>query len=87
MTLGARGAIAIDAGARPLTAAPPDLDAPVVDTVGAGDALSAVLVLGLARGWPLARTLERAVGFAARVCRSRGAVPDEAGVREAVLAP
>lgn len=45
------------------------------DTVGAGDAFSAVTILGHLRGWPLAKTLERATQFAARVCTIRGALP------------
>jgi len=49
----------------------------VVDTVGAGDAFTAVLVTGRARGWPAAATLERAADFAAAVCGLRGACPDD----------
>ncbi|HEY5603775.1 MAG TPA: carbohydrate kinase [Gammaproteobacteria bacterium] len=47
--------------------------AKVVDTVGAGDAFSAVTILGLTHRWPLAVTLERALEFAAAVCEQRGA--------------
>mgnify|MGYP005750303665 CR=1 FL=1 len=45
-----------------------------VDSVGAGDAFSAVTILGLLRGWDMALTLERALGFAARICQQRGAL-------------
>lgn len=47
----------------------------VVDTVGAGDAFSAVFLLGHLHRWPLALTLERANAFAAAICCIRGAVP------------
>jgi len=54
-----------------ISGAPVTVD--VVDTVGAGDAFSAVVILGLIRQWSLAQTLERALEFAARVCQQRGA--------------
>ena len=47
----------------------------IVDTVGAGDAFSAVSILGLLRGWPLADLAKRAVDFAAEVCRMRALPP------------
>lgn len=46
----------------------------VVDTVGAGDAFAAVLLLGLIHAWPAATTLERAQSFASRIVANRGAV-------------
>ena len=45
----------------------------VADTVGAGDALAAVMLLGLARCWPLEVSLERAQSFASAVVGQRGA--------------
>lgn len=45
----------------------------VVDTVGAGDAFSAVMLYGLIRGWPLELSLQRAMAFAAAMCEQRGA--------------
>jgi len=45
----------------------------VVDTVGAGDAFSSVVILGLTHKWPLKIILERALEFAARICQQRGA--------------
>lgn len=45
----------------------------VVDTVGAGDAFSAVVILGLERGWAAGEILERALEFASAVCTIRGA--------------
>jgi fructokinase len=46
----------------------------VIDTVGAGDAFFAVLLIGELAGWPLADTLSRAARFAANVCTLQGAV-------------
>lgn len=46
----------------------------VKDTVGAGDAFSAVLLLGGVRQWPLPLTLSRASAFATAVCSLSGAV-------------
>lgn len=51
----------------------------VVDTVGAGDAFSSVLLLGDCLDWPLGITLERAGELAAEVCGMRGAVPSDPG--------
>lgn len=48
----------------------------VVDTVGAGDAFAAVFLLGLILGWSMQLTLDRAHGFAAKICNLRGAIPD-----------
>jgi fructokinase len=45
----------------------------VVDTVGAGDALASVMVLGLVRGWPLEVSLVRAQAFASALVGCRGA--------------
>jgi len=77
VTLGARGAVWFgpDGGfhASPAPAAP----AVLVDTVGAGDAFSAVFLLGRARGWPLDVLLARANEFAGAVCGIPGAVPDD----------
>ncbi len=51
----------------------------VIDTVGAGDAFSAIFLLGRARGWPLALTLARANEFAGAICAVTGAVPQDMG--------
>ena len=49
----------------------------VVDTVGAGDALASVLLVGLNRGWPMRLTLERAQQFASAMVGQRGATVDD----------
>ncbi|WP_323139821.1 PfkB family carbohydrate kinase [Massilia phyllosphaerae] len=51
----------------------------VIDTVGAGDAFSAIFLLGRARGWPLELTLARANEFAGAICAVTGAVPQDMG--------
>lgn len=48
-------------------------DVLVVDTVGAGDAFSSVLILGILEDWPLRLTLNRAHAFAGAVVGLRGA--------------
>jgi fructokinase len=48
----------------------------VVDTVGAGDAFSARLAVGLVSGEEIEKTVEEACRLASRVCSRRGAVPD-----------
>jgi len=51
----------------------------VIDTVGAGDAFSAIFLLGRMRGWPLATTLARANEFAGAICAIPGAIPNDMG--------
>lgn len=79
VTLGADGALMVPAAGEPLRlpASPPPA---LADTVGAGDAFAAVLILGLTRGWPLPDTLERALGFAARICAQPGATAADRGL-------
>jgi fructokinase len=78
VTRGARGAIARTAEGH-LHAVEPTGGLPVVDTVGAGDAFTSVLILGLLREWPMAEILERAQSFASRLVGVRGATVDQAG--------
>lgn len=72
VTLGATGAFAVDAEGHLATVRPAD-EVAVVDSVGAGDAFAAVLMLGLLRDWPLPATLERAQAFASAIVGVRGA--------------
>ncbi|MCG2634424.1 MAG: carbohydrate kinase [Gammaproteobacteria bacterium] len=55
----------------------PSPDIHPVDTVGAGDAFAAVILLGLLQEWPMALALERAQQFAAAVVGCRGATVSE----------
>ncbi len=52
----------------------PEKETKVVDTVGAGDAFSSVMLLGILRDWPLTLCLQRAQEFASAVVGIRGAV-------------
>ncbi|MDA2928605.1 carbohydrate kinase [Acidobacteria bacterium AH-259-O06] len=76
VTLGADGAFLVTAGEETFWGRPTQ-QAEVVDTVGAGDAFSAVMILALLNQWPRAKGLERALEFASRVCARKGAIgPD-----------
>ena len=55
----------------------PDNTSDVVDTVGAGDAFSSVLLLGLHKAWPLQEILNRAQAFASTVVKQRGATTQD----------
>ncbi|WP_132977186.1 PfkB family carbohydrate kinase [Thiobaca trueperi] len=72
VTLGGEGALALTADGAEARIAPPAITE-VVDTVGAGDAFAAVLILGILHDWPLTTTLERAQSFASRIVGQRGA--------------
>jgi len=75
VTLGARGAVYFGADGTFADAPPAAMPGTLADTVGAGDAFSAVFLVGRAHGWPLAQTLARANEFAGAVCCIAGAVP------------
>ena len=84
VTRGAQGALAFHrSGER--VAVEPEQNSEIVDTVGAGDALSSVVLLGLLRGWPLQVTLQRAQGFASRICGQRGATSREVQMYQTFL--
>ena len=51
--------------------------APIVDSVGAGDAFSAVAIAGLLSDWPMDILLRRADAFARQILGIRGAVPQD----------
>ena len=52
----------------------PQLAAEVVDTVGAGDAFTAMYLHGLLNDWDIAKSLDYATRFASRVVGLRGAI-------------
>jgi fructokinase len=76
VTLGDQGVMAVVEYGSDYRIAP-EVNLNVVDTVGAGDALTAVLILGLEQQWPLELTLERAQQFASAMVGQRGAVVDD----------
>jgi len=48
----------------------------VVDTVGAGDAFASVLCIGYLQRWSLKKINRLANNFAAEICRTKGALPE-----------
>jgi fructokinase len=72
VTCGERGAVAVNKQGEFFEVVPADTVS-VVDTVGAGDAFSAVLLLGLQHDWPLPLTLQRAQAFASALVGQQGA--------------
>lgn len=71
ITQGADGAF-IACGSQIIKTEPVKVGA-LVDAVGAGDAFSSVVMLGVLKQWSLANILERAVQFSAEICAIRGA--------------
>ena len=63
LTLGEQGALAFEAS-QEVTEVTPKRESEIVDTVGAGDAFSSVVILGLLKGWPCQLTMQRAQDFA-----------------------
>jgi fructokinase len=72
LTRGAGGSLLVSGGA---WSEHPGLPARVADTVGAGDAFTAAMTLGLLAGWPLDRINRLANEIAAYVCSQPGATP------------
>lgn len=78
LTGGERGASLFTAAGERLDTSPSG-KVEVVDTVGAGDAFSAVMILGILRGWPLQTCLDRAQSLASAVVGQRGATVHDPG--------
>ncbi len=76
LTGGERGARLFTADGETLEARP-GRQVEVVDTVGAGDAFAAVVILGILRDWPLQTCLDRAQALASAVVGQRGATVHE----------
>jgi fructokinase len=77
VTLGEKGALLKQPQEPLLEQSPPAIQ--IVDSVGAGDAFSAMCIAGLLRGWPAKYLLEQALLFAAAVCQIRGATTIDQG--------
>ncbi len=75
VTCGAKGAFAMLRNGE-MYKVKPSTETDVVDTVGAGDAFNAVVLLGLIKGWELQQILDRAQEFASTICSVRGATLD-----------
>jgi len=85
LTRGEKGWSCFEIGSRRVLEGPSP-QVTVVDAVGAGDAFSAVLLLGGMRGWSLETTLLRAAEFAARVCTLHGAFDPSSSIYSEALA-
>ncbi len=84
VTLGEKGAIALtDDGVVAKVAPSQTLD--VVDTVGAGDAFTSVLILGISYGWSLDLIMERAQGFASLIVGQQGATVHDQDFYQAMI--
>ncbi len=79
VTLGHRGSVYFAADGKVIVNRDNPQPPFVIDTVGAGDAFSALFLLGHVRGWALEDTLARANEFAGAICAIPGAVPRELG--------
>ena len=84
VTLGSHGAAAFTAEEE-VVRVTPEQNSAIVDTVGAGDAFSSVILLGLMQGWPLAETMQRAQAFASRICQQRGATSADIALYKEIL--
>jgi len=78
VTRGAAGAMALTATGEEFRVTPQG-QGEVIDTVGAGDAFTSVLLLGLLRDWSLPLMLERAQAFASAITGIRGATRNDPG--------
>jgi fructokinase len=72
VTCGSMGAMALN-NVGEFVEITPSTNLKVVDTVGAGDAFSAVLLLGIQKGWSLSLTMARSQDFASALVTQRGA--------------
>lgn len=73
LTCGEQGALALTHNGEFISVKPTSSPMDVVDTVGAGDAFSAIFLLGLNLGWPLADSMDRAQLFATATTKQQGA--------------
>ncbi|MFN2348319.1 MAG: carbohydrate kinase [Thioalkalivibrio sp.] len=78
VTRASRGALVVTRAGDVIARGAPSVDG-LVDTVGAGDAFSAVVITGLINDWDWKTILDRAAEFAARVCTLRGATTQDKG--------
>ncbi len=72
VTLGEKGAMALTTAGE-YVEVKPVITQNIIDTVGAGDAFTSVLILGLSHSWPLEQTMQRAQGFASMLVGQQGA--------------
>ncbi len=78
ITQGSKGAVAFETTGGSISVQP-ETDICMVDTVGAGDAFTSVIITGLLQEWPLEITLQRAQAFASAIVGTRGATVQDRG--------
>jgi fructokinase len=76
VTCGNKGAFALLKNGDFYSVSPAKSSAKLVDTVGAGDAFSAVAMLGLTLDWEFGLIMERAQTFASEITKKPGAIVD-----------
>ena len=84
VTLGDKGAFAMTADGQYANVSPSRTEQ-VVDTVGAGDAFTSVLITGLTYQWPLEQTLRRAQEFASMIVGRQGATVHDRDFYQAMI--
>mgnify|MGYP001596331539 FL=1 len=85
VTLGAQGSFAITQSGETFYEKSVPLPATELDTIGAGDAFTAIAIIGLLRRWPIDIILRRANAFASAICRIPSATTTNRDVYEAEL--
>ena len=76
LTHGDKGAEMLTANNEHYTVEPTKITQ-IQDTVGAGDAFSSIVIMGLKNNWLLSDTLERAQQFASAIVQNRGAIVND----------
>ncbi len=84
VTLGDKGAFAMTADGQYANVSPSRTEQ-VVDTVGAGDAFTSVLITGLTYQWPLEQILRRAQEFASMIVGRQGATVHDRDFYQAMI--
>lgn len=73
VTLGAEGSFAVTQDKETFYEKSVPMPATELDTMGGGDAFTAIAIIGLLKGWNITLLLQRANGFAASICQIPGA--------------
>lgn len=86
LTLGKKGALYCSDKNELMRVTPDEANAPVVDTVGAGDSFSAALIAGFLKGSAAQQTAECATQLATRICGQQGATAADMDVYQGLKA-
>ncbi len=78
LTQGEQGALLLDSNGQKTHVSPAPADQ-VIDTVGAGDAFTAMLLHGLLNEWTIEDSMQQAQRFASAIVGCQGAIPTEPG--------